>query len=80
MHAWGLRLRRVATHSRFRASRCCLPVRLIPSATLNLTISELTTSGYPAYMCLFPTLQVRPLLRVVLTWVEVRMVRYSFPV
>ncbi len=61
MHAWGLRLRRAAPHSRFRASLCCLPVALTPSASLNLAISELTTSGYPAYMCLFPTLQVHPL-------------------
>jgi hypothetical protein len=80
MHAWGLRLRRVAPHSRFRAAHCCLPARLTPSAPLNLAISELTTSGYPAYMCLFPTLQERALRRHTLTWVEVRMVRYSFPV
>ena len=61
MHAWGLRLRRAAPHSRFRTSRCCLPICLTSSASLNLAISELTTSGYPAYMCLFPTLQVHPL-------------------
>jgi hypothetical protein len=80
MHAWGLRLRRAVSHSRFRTTHCCLPICLTPSATLNLAISELTTSGYPAYMCPFPTLQVRALLRHALTWVEVRMVRYSFPV
>jgi hypothetical protein len=32
MHAWGLRLRRAATHSRWRTSRYCLPVRFTPSA------------------------------------------------
>jgi hypothetical protein len=31
-HAWGLRLRRAAPHLRWRASRCCLPVCLTPSA------------------------------------------------
>jgi len=60
--------------------------RLLPSGqpdaigSLNLVFLELTTSGYPAYMCLSPTLQVRTLFRHALTWVEVRMVRYSFPV
>ena len=60
MHAWGLRLRRAAPRSRCRAPRCCLPVNLTLSAPMILVISELTTSGYPAYMCLPPTLQVRP--------------------
>src|SRR6266849_2504495 len=60
MHAWGLRLRSACNALAYRASQCCLPVRLTPSAPLILAISELTTSGYPAYMCLFPTLQVRP--------------------
>ena len=32
---------------------------MTPSALLILAISELTTSGYPAYMCPCPTLQVR---------------------
>jgi len=59
MHAWGLRLRSARGALAYRASQYCLPVRLTPSAPLILAISELTTSGYPAYMCLFPTLQVR---------------------
>src|ERR1700732_3563179 len=60
MHAWGLRLRsaRVAL-AICRAPQYCLPVSLTPSAPLVLAFSELTISGYPAYMCLFPTLQVR---------------------
>ena len=32
LHAWGLRLRRAAPHLRWRASRCCLPGCLTPSA------------------------------------------------
>src|SRR6266853_8034 len=60
MHAWGLRLRsaRVAL-AICRAPQYCLPVSLTPSAPLILAFSELTISGYPACMCLFPTLQVR---------------------
>src|ERR1700731_3986710 len=42
-----------------RAPQYCLPVCLTPSAPLVLAFSELTISGYPACMCLFPTLQVR---------------------
>src|ERR1039458_729798 len=60
MHARGLRLRRACDAlACFRASQCCLPVSLTPSAPLILAISELTTSGYPACMCPCPTLQVR---------------------
>jgi hypothetical protein len=60
MHAWGLRLRSACfALATYRASQCCLPVRLTPSAHLILAISELTISGYPAYMCPCPTLQVR---------------------
>src|ERR1039458_7206354 len=60
MHAWGLRLRRACDAlAKSRTSQCCLPVRLTPSALLILAISELTISGYPAYMCPCPTLQVR---------------------
>ncbi len=39
--------------------QCCLPVSLTPSAPLILAFSELTISGYPAYTCPYPTLQVR---------------------
>ena len=55
MHAWGLRLR--SAHDAlaiWRASQYCLPVSLTPSAPLVFAISELTTSGYPAYMCPCP--------------------------
>ena len=52
MHAWGLRLRSARDAlAIYRAPQCCLPVCLTPSAPLILAISELTTSGYPAYMC-----------------------------
>src|SRR4029077_16382953 len=34
LHAWGLRLRRALPHSRFRATWCCLPDSLTPSASL----------------------------------------------
>jgi hypothetical protein len=62
MHAWGLRLRRACDAlAKGRTPQCCLPVRLTPSALLILAISELTISGYPAYMCPCPTLQVRGL-------------------
>src|SRR5258708_6459056 len=60
MHAWGLRLRRACDALAIsRTPQCCLPVRLTPSALLILAFSELTISGYPAYMCPCPTLQVR---------------------
>src|ERR1700730_6957918 len=60
MHAWGLRLRSVRSALAIcRAPQYCLAVCLTPSAPLVLAFSELTISGYPAYMCLFPTLQVR---------------------
>jgi len=60
MHAWGLRLRSARNALAIcRAPQYCLPVSLTPSAPLVLAFSELTISGYPAYMCLFPTLQVR---------------------
>ena len=55
MHAWGLRLR--SAHDAlaiWRASQYCLPVSLTPSAPLVFAISELTSSGYPAYMCPCP--------------------------
>src|SRR5215469_18366400 len=32
MRAWGLRLRRVERHSRYRTSRCCVPDCRTPSA------------------------------------------------
>src|SRR6266498_4633339 len=35
LHAWGLRLRRAAPHSRYRATRCGLPDGPTPSASLN---------------------------------------------
>jgi hypothetical protein len=42
MHAWGLRLRSARGALAIdRAPRCCLPVRLTPSALLILAISEL---------------------------------------
>ncbi len=47
-----------AMRSRLDALRYCLAVCLTPSAPLILAISELTTSGYPAYMCPSPTLPV----------------------
>src|SRR5205823_11458420 len=60
MHAWGLRLRR---------ARGALAIWRTPQygrsgwpdtvGALVLAISELTTSGYPAYMCPSPTLRVR---------------------
>jgi hypothetical protein len=60
MHAWGLRLRSACDALAIcRAPQYCLPVSLTPSAPLVLAFSELTISGYPACMCLFPTLQVR---------------------
>src|ERR1017187_4296582 len=55
-----------------RTPQCCLPVRLTPSALLILAFSELTISGYPAYMCPCPTLQVRGC-PTALTWLGVRM-------
>ena len=67
-------------HSRFRAQHSLPSGQPDAIGFLNLAFSELTTSGYPAYMCPFPTLQVRTLFRHALAWVEVRMVRYSFPV
>ena len=55
MHAWGLRLRRArGALAISRAPQFCLPVSLTPSAPLVLPFSELTTSGYPAYMCPCP--------------------------
>ena len=60
VHAWGLRLRSACVAlALYRASQCCLPVSLTPSAPLILAFSELTISGYPAYTCPYPTLQVR---------------------
>src|SRR5260370_21285673 len=60
MHACGLRLRRACDALAIsRTPQCCLPVRLTPLALLVLAFSELTISGYPAYMCPCPTLQVR---------------------
>ena len=44
------------THTE-RAPYCCLPASLTPPASLNLALSEYTTSGYPAYMYLSRTLQ-----------------------
>ena len=56
MHAWGLRLRSAwCALALFRAPQYCLPVGLTPSAPLILPFSELTTSGYPAYMCPCPS-------------------------
>ena len=60
VHAWGLRLRSACVAlALYRASQCCLPVSLTPSAPLILAFSEFTISGYPAYTCPYPTLQVR---------------------
>ncbi len=57
----------------------CLPVSLTPSAPLALTISELInfrdTQPTPA-----PVQRFGGAVTAALTWVEVRMVRYSFPV
>jgi len=64
--------------SRLRTHQCGLPCSLTPSRP-DCAISELTTSGYPACICPFPTLQVRgspPPSH----GSGVRMVRYSFPV
>ena len=73
MHAWGLRLRSACgALARYRAPQYCLPVRLTPSAPLILAISELTNSGYPAYMCPCPTLQVRGC-PTALAWLGARM-------
>src|ERR1035437_2891192 len=78
MHAWALRLRRACDAlAKGRPSQCCLPVRLTPSALLILAISELTISGYLAYMCPCPTLQVRGC-PTALTWLGARMVRLLF--
>ena len=56
MHAWGLRLRRTAAHSRLRAPPCCLPVRETPSASCISVFG----AHYPACVCPCPTLRVRP--------------------
>lgn len=56
MHAWGLRLRRAAAHSRYRAPPYCLPIRLTSSAPRIAVFG----ARYPACIYPFPTLQVQP--------------------
>ena len=56
MHAWGLRLRRVATHSRYRTPPCCLPVGVTPSAP-HISVFG---AQFPACIYPCPTLQVQP--------------------
>lgn len=78
MHVWGLRLRRVATRSRYRASSYCLPVRLTPSAP-GLANFGAHDFGIPSLHMPLSNASSAPL-RVALAWLGVRMDRYSFPV
>src|SRR5262245_52959845 len=56
MHAWGPRLRRVATHLRYRTPPCCLPVGVTPSAPRIPVFG----AQYPGCIYPCPTLQVQP--------------------
>jgi hypothetical protein len=68
-----------STHSRCRAPPYCLPVRLTPSAPMVLLISELINFRDTQPACA-SSQRFKCVVAVALTWVEVRMVRYSFPV
>ena len=56
MHAWGLRLRRDVTHSRYRTPPYCLPVGVTPSAP-HIPVFG---AQWPACIYPSPTLQVQP--------------------
>ena len=56
MRAWGLRLRRAAGHSRYRAQHCCVPYERTTSAPWF----EDFGAQYLARIYPCPTLQVRP--------------------
>jgi hypothetical protein len=74
LHAWGLRLRRTAAHSRYRAQPCCLLVRRHHGLPEPL-ISELDTQPTDT-----PVQRFKNGLTAALAWLGARVVRYAFPV
>src|SRR5919106_6154145 len=56
IHAWGLRLRRVAAHLRYRTPPCCLPVGVTPSAPRIPVFG----AQHPACIYPCPMLRVQP--------------------
>ena len=74
LHAWGLRLRRTAAHSRYRAQPCCLLVRRRHGLPEPL-ISELDTQPTDT-----PVQRFKNSLTAALAWLGARVVRYTFPV